>query len=156
MKRRAVFPGSFDPITIGHFNIVERAKQLFDQIVIAIGINESKKYYHPLEERVNYLKALYKNDPQIEINAYSGLTVDFCKTEDANFIVRGLRSTTDFEYEKNIALFNRQLNPSIETIFLMSAPEYSHISSSIVREILKHGGDAERFIPKPLNSKELG
>lgn len=154
MNKRAVFPGSFDPITIGHFNIVERAKQLFDQIVIAIGVNDSKKYFHPLDERINYLKALYKGDPQIEINAYKGLTVDFCKTEDAKFIVRGLRSTTDFEYEKTIALFNRQLNPSIETVFLMSAPEYSHISSSVVREILRHGGDASRFIPKPLDSTD--
>ncbi len=150
MKRIAVFPGSFDPITIGHLDIVNRALPLFDEIVVAIGNNSAKKYFFPLDKRLDLLKNLFKNEEKVSINAYEGLTVDFCKSEEAQFIIRGLRSSTDFEYEKTIALFNKELKGGVETIFMASSPKYSHISSTVVREILKYGGDVSPFVPKEI------
>lgn len=150
MKRIAVFPGSFDPITIGHLDIVKRSLPLFDEIVVAIGNNSAKKYFFPLAKRLELLKNIFKEEEQVSINAYEGLTVDFCKSENAQFIIRGLRSSTDFEYEKTIALFNKELKGGVETIFMASSPQYSHISSTVVREILKYGGDVSSFVPKEI------
>jgi len=150
MKRIAVFPGSFDPITIGHLDIVKRSLPLFDEIVVAIGNNSAKKYFFPLAKRLELLKNIFKEEEKVSINAYEGLTVDFCESENAQFIIRGLRSSTDFEYEKTIALFNKELKGGVETIFLASSPQYSHISSTVVREILKYGGDVGPFVPKEI------
>ena len=150
MKRIAVFPGSFDPITIGHLDIVRRSLPLFDEIVVAIGNNSAKKYFFPLAKRLELLKNIFKEEDKVSINAYEGLTVDFCKSENAQFIIRGLRSSTDFEYEKTIALFNKELKGGVETIFMASSPQYSHISSTVVREILKYGGDVSLFVPKEI------
>ena len=150
MKRIAVFPGSFDPITIGHLDIVKRSLPLFDEIVVAIGNNSVKKYFFPLAKRLELLKNIFKEEKKVSINAYEGLTVDFCESENAQFIIRGLRSSTDFEYEKTIALFNKELKGGVETIFMASSPQYSHISSTVVREILKYGGDVGPFVPKEI------
>jgi len=150
MKRIAVFPGSFDPITIGHLDIVKRSLPLFDEIVVAIGNNSAKKYFFPLAKRLELLKSIFKEEEKVSINAYEGLTVDFCESENAQFIIRGLRSSTDFEYEKTIALFNKELKGGVETIFMASSPQYSHISSTVVREILKYGGDVSSFVPKEI------
>ena len=150
--KKAIFPGSFDPITIGHYDIVQRALPLFDKVVISIGQNSSKRYFFSLDKRIELLRTLFKDDPKIEINAYTGLTVDYCKSEDAKYIIRGLRSSADFEYEKTIAQFNTQLNNDIETIFIISSPQYSHISSTVVREILRHGGDVTAFVPDSIET----
>ena len=147
MKKIAVFPGSFSPFTIGHQSIIDRALPLFDKILIAIGINSEKKQYFSIEERIEWIKAVYKDNPKIAIKFYEGLTVDFCKKENAKFILRGLRDSHDFKYEKNIAQTNKKLNDKIETIFIITPPEISHISSTIVRDIIKNGGDVSQFLP---------
>jgi len=146
MFKRAVFPGSFDPITLGHVDIIDRAVPLFDEIVIAIGVNTEKKYLFSVEERIAFIKKTYSDQPKIKIETYRGLTIDFCKKMKANFIVRGLRNPADFEFEKAIAITNRKLS-GIETIFLLTSAETSFISSSIVRDILRNGGDATDLIP---------
>jgi pantetheine-phosphate adenylyltransferase len=144
--RKAVFPGSFDPITLGHVDIINRAIPLFDEIVVAIGINADKKYMFSLEERIAFIKKTYKHEPKIKIETYIGLTVDYCKTINANFILRGLRNPADFEFEKAIAITNRKLS-GIETVFLLTSAETTFISSSIVRDILRNNGDASILIP---------
>ncbi len=145
--RKAVFPGSFDPITLGHVDIINRAIPLFDEIVIAIGINADKKYMFSLEERLQFIKNTFQSEPKITVTTYSGLTVDYCKTIDSNFILRGLRNPADFEFEKAIAITNRKLS-GIETVFLLTSAETSFISSSIVRDILRNNGDASILLPK--------
>lgn len=147
MARIAVFPGSFDPVTLGHIDIIERALPLFDKIIIAIGVNAQKQGYFSLEQRINWLQELYGNQPKVEIDNYEGLTVDFCKSKNSNFILRGLRSAADYEYEKVIAQTNKSLNPGIETIFLLSKPEFGHISSTIVKEVLRNKGDIRKMVP---------
>lgn len=147
MERIAVFPGSFDPITMGHVDIIERAVPLFNEIVIAIGINTSKKYHFSLEKRMQFLNRCFDHLDNVSVNAYKGLTVDYCRSEGAQFILRGLRSSADFEYEKKIAHVNKELAPDIESMFFLTHPQYAHISSSIVREILSHGGDPDAFLP---------
>ena len=149
MERIAVFPGSFDPFTIGHKAIVDKALPLFDKIIIAIGVNSEKHGFFTPEKRLSYISDIYKDNPQIEVKIYSSLTVEFCKENNAKFIVRGLRNTTDFQYEKTIAQMNRQMS-GIETIFLVTPPEYSHISSSVVRELLTYKADVSEFVPKAL------
>lgn len=149
-KKIAVFPGTFDPVTIGHTNIIKRGEHLFDKIYIAIGINHKKKTYFDLETRTNWLQKLYKGNDKIIIESYEGLTVDFCKKINANFILRGLRSMEDFEYEKRIALVNKQLSPQVESVFLFSSPEFGAVSSSFVREILSCSGDITTFVPQEL------
>ncbi len=143
----AVFPGSFDPITKGHESIVKRALPLFDKIIVGIGENSSKSRMFTLEKRIAWIKATFATEKKIEVQTYKGLTVDFCKAQNANFILRGLRSTIDFEYEQPIAQMNNELNNNIESFFLITEPKYSAISSSIVKEIYKHGGDVSNFIP---------
>ncbi len=147
--RIAVFPGSFDPITLGHFDIVERASPLFDKIIIAIGQNSQKKYMFSLEQRIEFIKETFKNFPNVEVDNFEGLTIDYCHSKNVKFILRGLRNPSDFEFEKAIAQTNRELtqNNKIETIFLLTSASKSFISSSIVREILTFGGNYELLVP---------
>lgn len=146
-SRIAVFPGSFDPFTVGHEDIVKRALPQFDKIVIAIGENSQKKYMNSLEERMQTIREIFKAEVKVEVDSFQGLTVDYCKKINARFLLRGLRNTTDFEYERNIANMNHEINPEVETVFLMCSPKHVAVSSTIVREIIKHGGDASKFLP---------
>jgi pantetheine-phosphate adenylyltransferase len=143
----AVFPGSFDPITIAHVDILKRAMPLFDKIVIGVGINSAKQGYFSPEKRKEIIESVFAGVEKIEVALYEGLTVDFCKQNGAAFIIRGVRSVGDFEYEKPIAQINQTMMPEIETVLLFSKPEYGAISSTIVRDILKHGGDVSKFLP---------
>lgn len=145
--RRAVFPGSFDPITNGHYDIIKRGISFFDEIIIAIGINADKKYTFPLEKRKIFIEKAFGNEPKIRVITYTGLTIDLCKEEKANFILRGLRNPADFEFEKAIAHTNRVLS-KIETVFLLTAASTSYISSSIVRDVLRNGGNISQLVPK--------
>lgn len=144
--RRAVFPGTFDPITLGHVDIIKRALPLFDKLIIAIGVNADKKTMFSLDERIKFIEDVFKNESRIKVKSYTGLTANFCKNEKAQFIVRGLRNSIDFAYEQSIAQANAKVN-GVDSIFLISSPEYSHISSSIVRDIARHGGDYQDLIP---------
>lgn len=146
----AVFPGSFDPITIGHVELVQRAIPLFDKIIVAVGINEKKKYLFSLEQRLEWLDAVFENDPTVEIDHYTGLTAHYCKKINAQYMLRGLRNASDFDYEKTISQLNNIVGAGLETVFLISHPNFSHISSTIVREIIKGKGDASPFLPKEL------
>ncbi len=150
--KRAVFPGSFDPVTLGHTDIIDRALPLFDEIILAIGINLDKQYMFSLDERVRFLEETYKGETKILVKTYNGLTIDFCRKEKAAFILRGLRNTIDLEFEKTIGQTNYRL-AGIETIFLISSPGKSHISSSVVRDIKKHGGDYSILVPKAVPGK---
>ena len=145
--KKAVFPGSFDPITIGHVDIVERAIKVFDEIIIAVGDNTDKKYMFPKEKRVEFVKQTFYNYNNVKIESYDGLTVDFCRKNNIEFMIRGLRNPADFEFEKRIALTNREMT-DIETIFFITSPENSFISSSIVRDLIRNNGDYKLFIPK--------
>lgn len=148
MSRIAVFPGSFDPITKGHESVVKRALPLFDKIIIALGINSEKKVnFFPLYKRKEWVTKVFASEPKIEVSEFSGLTVDFCKKNNAGFILRGLRTSADFEFERAIAQTNRFLKQDIETIFILTTPEHTHITSTIVREIIKNNGDASIFVP---------
>jgi len=144
--RRAIFPGSFDPITLGHFDIIQRGITLFDELIIAIGINAEKKYMFSLEDRLRFIEEAFREEPKIRVLTYEGLTVDFCKKVDAGFILRGLRNPGDFEFEKAIAHTNRKLS-EIETVFLLTSSGKSYISSSIVRDVIRHGGDFTGLVP---------
>lgn len=143
----AVFPGSFDPITLGHVDIITRAVSLFDKIIVAVGENSNKKYMFSQEQRMAWIKACFKDYDSIEVMAYSGLTVDFCIKVNARFILRGLRNPADFEFEKAIAQTNRKIMPSLDTVFLLTASGLSSISSSIARDIIRHKGDYSQFVP---------
>ena len=145
--KKAIFPGSFDPITIGHVDIIKRAMKVFDEIIIAVGDNTDKKYMFPKEKRVEFVKQTFNNYNSIKIESYSGLTVDFCKKNNTEFMIRGLRNPADFEFEKSIALTNRKMT-DIETIFFLTSPENSFVSSSIVRDLIRNNGDYKLFIPK--------
>jgi len=145
--KRAIFPGSFDPFTSGHYDIVERGVKLFDELIIAIGINSSKKYMFSLEQRKDFIINSFKDNPKIKIVTYEGLTVDFCKKNNVDFILRGLRNPADFEFEKAIAHTNRAIAP-IETVFLLTSAETSYISSSIVRDVIRNNGDYTKLVPK--------
>lgn len=148
MNRIAVFPGSFDPFTFGHKVIVDKAISLFDYIFIAVGNNSKKNYMFSINERINRITAVYNNIENIKVISYDGLTVDFCKQKNANFIIRGLRDNADFAFETRIAMMNKKLHSDVETVFFLTSPEYSSISSTIVREIIKNGGDVSKFIPQ--------
>ena len=147
MERIAVFPGSFDPITKGHESIIRRAVPLFDHIIVAIGENQDKKSYFSLEQRMNWIKDVFMDELAVSVQSYQGLTVDFCKKMNARFLLRGLRTSADFEFERSIGQINKNLDPDIETVFLLTTPEYTALTSSIVREILKNGGDPAQFVP---------
>ncbi|WP_397363485.1 pantetheine-phosphate adenylyltransferase [Olleya sp. R77988] len=144
--RRALFPGSFDPITLGHYDIIKRGVKLFDEVIVAIGVNSEKKYMFSLEDRKRFLEEAFKDEPKVKIVTYKGLTIDFCKKMEAEFILRGLRNPADFEFEKAIAHTNRKLS-KIETVFLLTAAKTSYISSSIVREVIRNNGDYTVLVP---------
>lgn len=143
----AVFPGSFDPITIAHVDILQRALPLFDKIIVGIGFNSAKQGYLDPEKRKNIIETVFAEIDKVEVQVYEGLTIEFCKKNNAKFILRGVRSVGDFEYEKPIAQINQSMMPELETILLFSKPEYGAISSTIVRDILKYGGDVSQFLP---------
>ena len=145
--RKAIFPGTFDPFTIGHFSVVKRALTFMDEVVIGIGVNEGKRTWFPVEKRLEMIRNLYADEPRIKVEAYEGLTVDFAKECGAQFIVRGIRTVRDFEYEETIADINRKL-AGIETLLLFTEPELTSISSTIVRELLQYGKDVSAFLPK--------
>ncbi len=144
--KKAIFPGSFDPITNGHYDIIKRGISLFDEVIVAIGINADKNYMFTLEDRKRFIEETFKNDPKVKVITYTGLTIDLCRLEKAEFILRGLRNPADFEFEKAIAHTNRRLS-KIETVFLLTAANTSYISSSIVRDVIRNGGDASPFVP---------
>ena len=152
--KRAIFPGSFDPITLGHCDIINRGVALFDEVIVAIGENCAKKYMFSIEERKGFIETTYKNNPKIKVMTYSGLTTDFCKEVEADFILRGLRNPADFEFEKAIAHTNRKVG-EIETIFLLTSVETSFISSSIVREIIHYKGAYENLVPAAVKTNFL-
>jgi pantetheine-phosphate adenylyltransferase len=145
--RRAIFPGSFDPITKGHENILRRAAPLFDEIIVAIGVNADKKSMFSLEQRLEWCASVFSDLPNVRVVSYNGLTVDFCKAEDAGWVLRGVRNGGDFQYERTIAQMMKYLDSAVETMILFTDPEFSPISSTVVRDILKNGGDARQFIP---------
>ena len=151
--KRAIFPGSFDPITLGHFDIIQRGASLFDEIIVAIGVNAEKKYMFSLEERNRFIEEAFKDEPKVRVITYEGLTIDLCKKEKADFILRGLRNPADFEFEKAIAHTNRVMS-KIETVFLLTAARTSFISSSIVRDVLRNGGDISQLVPESVLDKK--
>ncbi|MBA2406942.1 MAG: pantetheine-phosphate adenylyltransferase [Chitinophagales bacterium] len=150
MNKISVFPGSFDPVTIGHIDIINRGMPLFDKLIIGIGINSQKKYLFPLERRIAWLKKIYEYEPRIEVESYTGLTVNFCEQKGAKYILRGIRSSGDFEFERAVSQTNRVLSRNIETIFILANPSLAPISSSIVRDVIINGGDASPFIPEEI------
>lgn len=150
MKKIAVFPGSFDPITNGHVDIVMRSLSLFDEVIIAVGVNSQKSALYPVEKRMEWLRLVFKNEPRVRVDRYEGLTINYCKSVDAGYIVRGIRSAADFEYEKTIAHLNGLMIPEIETVLILTRPELAPISSTIVREIIRGHGDVSKFVPKEI------
>ncbi|MCU4188186.1 pantetheine-phosphate adenylyltransferase [Flavobacterium sp. HXWNR29] len=151
--KKAIFPGSFDPITNGHFDIIKRGVSLFDEVIVAIGVNAEKKYMFSLDERKRFIEEAFKDEPKVRVITYSGLTIDLCKKENAEFILRGLRNPADFEFEKAIAHTNRMMS-KIETVFLLTAARTSFISSSIVRDVLRNGGDISQLVPESVLDKK--
>jgi pantetheine-phosphate adenylyltransferase len=151
--RKAIFPGSFDPITLGHYDLIKRSIPLFDEIVVAIGINAEKKYMFSLEERKQFIEASFADEPTVSVVTYEGLTIDLCRKLNADFILRGLRNPADFEFEKAIAHTNRRLS-KIETVFLLTAAKTSYISSSIVRDVIRNGGEYELLVPAAVRVKK--
>ncbi len=150
MERVAMFPGSFDPMTLGHVDVIERTLPLVDKLYVGIGKNTQKQGLFSLDQRLGWIKAIFKEEDKVYPLAYEGLTVDFCREKEVNFIVRGVRTVKDFEYEKTIADMNGRLAHGLETILLFSSPEYATLASTLVRDILKHGGDVSAFLPKEI------
>jgi pantetheine-phosphate adenylyltransferase len=148
MDKIALFPGSFDPITKGHMDIILKGISVFDKVVVAIGVNAQKKTLFSLEQRLGWIKEVFKDEPKIEVRSYEGLTLEFCKEVQAKFILRGLRNGRDFDYEQSIAYANKELSPEVETVFLLSSPSYAHISSTIVRDIIMNKGNYTKFVPQ--------
>ena len=155
MERIAIFPGSFDPFTIGHESIVKRAVPLFDKIIVMIGYNSNKRSFFPIGKREKWINEVFKDEPKVTVQCFEGLTVDFCKKVNARYILRGLRTSADFEFERAIAQVNKKMYPQIESIFLLTTPEHTPINSTIVRDIILHGGDASMFLPSGLNMSEF-
>ncbi len=151
MKNTALFPGSFDPITKGHESIILRALPLFEKIIIAIGINEQKQSFFPLEKRREWIQMVFASYPEIEVITYEGLTVDLCRKLGVKYILRGLRTSADFEFERSIGQMNKLMFPDVETVFFLTTPEHSALNSYIVRDIIKHGGDASSFTPDAID-----
>jgi len=145
--KTAIFPGSFDPITDGHIDLVRRFAPLFDKIIVAVGVNSAKKGLFTVDQRIKWLEQVFADDASINVGQFSGLTVNFCKDQNARYLVRGLRNASDFDYEKTISQLNNIIGDNVETLFFISKPEYSHISSTIVREIIKGKGDISNFVP---------
>jgi pantetheine-phosphate adenylyltransferase len=154
MKKIAVFPGSFDPFTIGHEAIIRRAMSLFDEIIVAVGSNALKKNFYSLETRKEMIRKVFEHEPRVRVDQYEGLTVDFCKKNGAGYLLRGLRTSADFEFERAIGQVNRSMAPGIETVFLLTVPEHSFINSTIVRDIIRSKGDASKFVPSAINLKD--
>lgn len=150
MARICLFPGTFDPVTLGHVDIINRALPLFDKIIVGIGLNSAKAPMFSADQRLQWIREIYKDEERVEWAVYEGLTIDYCKQIGANFILRGIRYVSDFEYEKTIADANRTLDKSIETIFLTGEPKYTSVASTIVRDIIRNGGNAAPFIPEPV------
>ncbi len=155
MDRIAIFPGSFDPFTIGHESIVQRALPMFDKIVIMIGYNANKQSFFPIGKRLKWIDQVFQDEDKIEAQIYDGLTVDFCKEVNARYILRGIRTSSDFEYERAIAQVNKKMHPEIESVFLLTLPEHTPVMATIVRDIISHGGDASMFLPNSLNMNEF-
>ncbi|RIH66885.1 pantetheine-phosphate adenylyltransferase [Mariniphaga sediminis] len=153
--KTAIFPGSFDPFTIGHESIVRRALPMFDKIFIMIGFNANKTSFFPLEKRLKWIKQVFQQEAKIEVSVHEGLTVDFCKEVGAQYILRGLRTSSDFEYERAIAQVNKKMHPEIETVFLLTLPEHTPVNATIIRDIVFHGGDASMFLPAGLDLKDF-
>jgi len=151
--KKAVFPGSFDPITIGHEDIIRRALPLFDEIIIAVGYNSTKRGMFDVEERLELIREVFINEPKIKVESYQGLTIDYCRKVDAQYLLRGLRTAADFEFERGIGQVNKMMADDVETLFMLTAPEYTPISSSIVRDIIKHKGDVEGLVPQSVLAK---
>jgi pantetheine-phosphate adenylyltransferase len=154
MNKVALFPGSFDPFTIGHESIVNRALGLFDKIIIAVGHNDNKKKFFSWENRMSMIKDVFANNDKVEITHYSDLTIDLCKRVGAKYILRGLRTSADFEYERAIAQVNKAMLADIDTVFILTLPEHTAINSTIVREILRYGGDAQKFVSEAIDLKK--
>ncbi len=148
MEKIAIFPGSFDPFTVGHETIIRRGLPIFDKIIIAIGYNSSKTGFFSIEKRKQWIEKTFENEAKVSVRQYGGLTIDFCREVNAQYILRGLRTSSDFEYERAIAQINKTMLPNLETVFLLTSPEMTAISSTIVRDIIRHGGDASQFLPK--------
>lgn len=155
MNKIAVFPGSFDPFTVGHESIVKRASLLFDKIYIAIGFNPKKDALFSLDERKEFINQVFTNNPKIEVIHFEGLTINMCKKLNASYILRGLRTSADFEYERAIAQVNKAMHQGIETVFFLTMPEHTPVNSSIVRDIFRHGGDVSQFIPLKMDIKKF-
>jgi pantetheine-phosphate adenylyltransferase len=155
MKITAVFPGSFDPITRGHESVIKRALPLFDEVYIAVGTNAEKKSFFELNLRIEWIKKVFENFPNVKVIQYEGLTVDLCRKLGAQYLLRGLRTSADFEFERSIGQINKKLYPEIETVFFLTDPEFSMINSSIVRDILRNGGDAGQFVPDAIDLTEF-
>jgi pantetheine-phosphate adenylyltransferase len=149
--KRAVFPGSFDPITRGHEALVLKALHLFDEIIVSIGNNSQKNYFFDAERRKAWIAFVFRHHPKVKVADYNGLTVDFCKQVDAQFILRGLRTSADFEFERSIGQVNKMMVPEVETVFFLTSPEFTPITSSIIRDIFKNGGDVSAFIPEGID-----
>lgn len=154
MEKNAIFPGSFDPFTVGHEAVVKRALSLFNTIYVAVGINSSKKSFFTLENRLAIIAKTFENEPRVKVISYEGLTIELSKSLNAQFLLRGLRTSADFEFERAIGQVNKAMNPNIETVFLLTAPEHTPVNSTIVRDILVHNGDASQFLPQAINIKD--
>lgn len=155
MERIAVFAGSFDPFTAGHENVVKRALSMFDRIIIAIGYNTNKKGFFPLNRRTEWIQQVFADDDRVAVDHYDGLTVDYCRKVGARYMLRGLRTAADFEYERAIAQINKAMAPEIESVFLLTSPEHTPINSTIVRDIIRHGGNAGKFLPEKMELRNL-
>lgn len=151
MKKIAVFPGSFDPVTKGHENIVLRGRELFDEIIVAVGVNTSKQGLFDLDKRMRWLEKTFEGVANVRVDSYTGLTMDYCKKQGAQFLLRGIRNNGDFEYEKTIAQMTKYMDPNLETVILFTDPEFAAINSTVVREIIKNNGKVDRFVPDGIN-----
>lgn len=155
MEQIAVFPGSFDPVTLGHVSIIKRAIPLFDKIIISIGVNSEKKNMFSLDNRISWIKEIFRAEPKISVDSYTGLTIDYCRAKNARYILRGLRTAADFEFERGIGQVNKKLADDIETVFLLTEAQYTPISSSIIRDVIRHGGDVSGMIPAEVDLKNI-